>query len=321
MKRSRSAGAGFSLLLIFCLPLPAVGQTPGTPGSQDGFTLCFDAAVTGKAVNIRALPTEESPALGRVWSGVSLRVLDLQAGWFLVEAPNKETGWIRSEFLRSLGPCEGDIAQAPAVVPGFEPSRPTYRIQPGDVLDIRSYRLPEINARITVRPDGFISALLLDDVFVQGMTLGEVDTILTRLYQNQFRDPDITIGAEEIRAVEDRMVFIGGEVMNPLERTLHTPITVLQGIIAAGGFTVAARPKNVILIRKDPDGRPLFRSLDLSDIRAGEAVPDDVYLQPYDVVYVPATAISKAGDFVDQYVNRIIPQALSFGINWLGAPF
>jgi hypothetical protein len=45
----------------------------------------------------------------------------------------------------------------------------------------------------------------------------------------------------------------------------------------------------------------------------------DIYLKRHDIVYVPKTPIAKADEFVDQYINQIIPRAvlLNFGYTLL----
>jgi len=319
MKGPLPAGLLFILLLAFSFLLPSEARPEKVP-------ICFRAAVTADSVNIRAEPMDSSPVVGRVWHEVGLKVTDLQSGWFFVESLTGESGWIRCDYVKTVAPC-GDtprITQAWAT-PGKETAvrkdQTSYRIQSGDELEIKSYRVPEINELVTVRPDGYISVLLLDDVYVQGLTPDELDRQLTKEYKKYFADPDITVLADKILSVLDRKVFIGGEVNAPMERALQTPITVLQAIIAAGGFKETAKSKNVVLIRKDPDGRPLFYKLDLSDIKAGEPIPDNLYLQPHDIVYVPATTIAKVGDFVDAYINRIVPQTLHFGFTWLPGSF
>ena len=46
--------------------------------------------------------------------------------------------------------------------------------------------------------------------------------------------------------------------------------------------------------------------VDLAAVLSGGQVENDIYLMPSDIVYVPKTWIAKAGDFVDQYFNRVL---------------
>src|SRR3546814_17480685 len=47
---------------------------------------------------------------------------------------------------------------------------PTYRIGPGDVLEITVWREPELSTAVTVRPDGRISFPLVEDLPASGRT-------------------------------------------------------------------------------------------------------------------------------------------------------
>jgi hypothetical protein len=55
--------------------------------------------------------------------------------------------------------------------------------------------------------------------------------------------------------------------------------------------------------------------IDFSGTPNGEAGPP-VYLQPRDIIYVPETTIVKVDRWVDQYIYKILPRNLGFGITW-----
>jgi hypothetical protein len=38
-------------------------------------------------------------------------------------------------------------------------------------------------------------------------------------------------------------------------------------------------------------------------------------LRPYDVVFVPMTPIAIVGEYVEQYINKIVPKSLTFPYN------
>ena len=69
----------------------------------------------------------------------------------------------------------------------------------------------------------------------------------------------------------------------------------------------------VLLLRSLGSSEASARLLDLDAILAGEA--PDVPLQAYDVVFLPMKTIAKVGRFVDEYINAIIPTALTFPYN------
>jgi hypothetical protein len=77
--------------------------------------------------------------------------------------------------------------------------------------------------------------------------------------------------------------------------------------MGAGGFDMrSANVKNVVIIRHK-DGQRYGCSLDLRDALKGET-EYPFYLEPYDIVFVPRTTIVKVNQWIDQYINKIIPQ-------------
>jgi polysaccharide export outer membrane protein len=192
------------------------------------------------------------------------------------------------------------------------PTADDYRLQTGDVLDIKFFNHPEFNEQVTVRPDGKISLPLIDEAIVVGLTPAAVDTLLTEQYQRQLRQPVITV---IVREFAGRQVFVGGEVKTPGLVTLTRPTTALQAILSAGGFQDTARMDQVILIRKGPNNQPIGRRLDFTQtIKEGRS-KQDVQLLPADIIYVPQTTIAKMNVFVEQYIRRMLPITPGFGFS------
>ena len=80
-------------------------------------------------------------------------------------------------------PCLLGCSRHSLVVEVAEP--PTvdrYLLSPGDEIEVKFYYNPELSDRVTIRPDGRISLLLVDSVVAEGRTPEELDDILTDLY-------------------------------------------------------------------------------------------------------------------------------------------
>ncbi len=186
-----------------------------------------------------------------------------------------------------------------------------YRIQFGDLLDIRFFNNPEFSQEARVRPDGRITLPYIDDVAVAELTPSEVDALVTERFRRVLLRPEITI---IVREFAGQRVYVGGEVTRPGLITLTGRTTALQAILSAGGFLDTARMSQVLLIRKGGNERHTGYALDLTQgLRVG-GVGNDVMLQPADVVFVPKTRIAKVNQFVDQYIRRLLPLPGSFGI-------
>jgi polysaccharide export outer membrane protein len=110
-----------------------------------------------------------------------------------------------------------------------------------------------------------------------------------------------------VRSFQNRRVFVGGQVMSPGVVEIPGKLTVLEAVMQAGGFDMReAEIRNIIVIRHKKDKRYGY-SLNLKPMMTGGEI-QPFFLEPQDIVYVPRTEIAKAGQWVDQHINRLIPQ-------------
>jgi len=207
-------------------------------------------------------------------------------------------------------------AQAPAQVDAAVPdvvgtgTEPLYTIQLGDELSIKIFGRPELDDDVRVRPDGRISAALVDDVDVAGLTVPELDALITGRYERFFRDPEVSI---ILRQAANQRVFVGGEVMQPGVVEMTGTMTVIGAVYQAGGFRRSARTDSVVLLRDTNELQPYTMSLNLKEARQDSAV----VLRPYDVVFVPESRIAKVDNFVDQYIRQLLPISLTAGFSYV----
>ena len=68
----------------------------------------------------------------------------------------------------------------PEPTAGYVTHLPPYRIQVGDVLDVRLMLNPELNEEVAVRPDGHISTTVVPDEAAYGRTVPELTAALRR---------------------------------------------------------------------------------------------------------------------------------------------
>jgi polysaccharide export outer membrane protein len=59
-----------------------------------------------------------------------------------------------------------------------KPPEEFYQIGPGDSLGIVLWKEPALSGSVKVRPDGYITLPLVNEVQVTGMTTGELRTVL-----------------------------------------------------------------------------------------------------------------------------------------------
>ncbi len=183
---------------------------------------------------------------------------------------------------------------------------PEYRIEPGDILDIKFFYSADLNENVTVRPDGRISLQLVDDVEAAGLTPSELDESLTGLYKKKLPDrPDVSV---IVKGFGDQRVYVAGEVQRPGELGLKNHMTVFQAVASAGGLKDTAGAGAVLVVRQDADGRSQVFSADLSDdsLPGSQGSTAHAELMPRDIVYVPKSGIAKADLFMDQYVRQLL---------------
>ena len=177
------------------------------------------------------------------------------------------------------GPAAGGKAISdPATV------TPDYRIGSGDVLQINVWKEPEASVpAAVVRSDGRISVPLLKDVEVQGLTTAEVEKRLTEKFVGLIPGADVTVLVRETRS---KKVYLLGAVKREGPLMLVGPLTVLQAIAEAGGFTDFAKPKKIYVIRPE-NGRQVRLPFDYEAVIKGLNPEKDLPLMANDVVYIP----------------------------------
>ena len=188
--------------------------------------------------------------------------------------------------------------------------RPRYAINPGDSIEFKFSYMPEMNERVTVRPDGFVSLPIIGDVQAASKTPEELAKDVSAKYQGMLKRPDVVVIVREFSA---QRVFVAGEVNVPGVVPIMGRMTMAQAVLNAGGPKPTARLAHVLLLRYDGENRSTVQTIRLSDILKGSRA--DITLRPYDVVYVPRTPIAKVGLFVEQYVNSLVPRSLMFPYN------
>lgn len=200
------------------------------------------------------------------------------------------------------------IVTDPDPIPSQDTHKKTeYVIQTGDLLDIKFFYNPELSEKLTVRPDGRIALQLIDEVMAGGLTPQQLKATLIKQYAKELRDPDITIILRKFGG----KVFVGGEVGKPGQYALEGSLTVLQSIAQAGGLKETAW-KEAIVIRRLKDQPPLIFELDLTVVIQGEDFTQDLFLRPFDIVYVPRSPIANVNLWVKQYIRSNIPFDFGF---------
>jgi len=188
-----------------------------------------------------------------------------------------------------------------------------YKIQYGDVFEVRFLNTPDLNEELVVRPDGKISLPRAEELFVAGMTPAELDRMLTDKMAATLRNPEISIVMREFAG---QKVYVGGHVNSPGVFPMRGRTNTLQAILLAGGLRPTGDENDVVVLRNTATGPAAF-VVDLERQMDPERTENPFWIEPYDVVFVPETTVASWGDFVDQYIRRLLPISLHAGYSWV----
>lgn len=166
--------------------------------------------------------------------------------------------------------------------PAQDPELPAFLLGPSDVIRVWVWNEVELTTSVAVRPDGKVSLPLVGEVDVAGRTPVDVEEeIKAKLGPFLKYEPNVVVIVEQINSPS---ILVVGEVRAPNLIIMRQPLTVLDAIAMAGGFTEFANMGDVALLRREGTRTRRIR-LNLKDyLEDGTAEP--VSLQPGDTVYV-----------------------------------
>jgi polysaccharide biosynthesis/export protein len=184
--------------------------------------------------------------------------------------------------------CAGtgpDLPPAPAVAAIDNYS---YVIGPGDTLNISVARNPELSMSVPVRPDGKISAPLVDELVAQGKTSTQVARELEEVLKKYVRDPVVTVIVTNFVGSYSEQIRVVGEAARPQFLPYRQKMTVLDVMIAVGGLTDFAAGNRAILLRTTENNKQY--SVRLKDLLKNGDVSANVEMRPGDILIIPQSA-------------------------------
>ena len=161
----------------------------------------------------------------------------------------------------------------------------SYVIGAGDTLNIIVARNPELSMSVPVRPDGKISAPLVDEMLAQGKTSVQVARELETLLAKYVRDPVVTVVVTNIVGSYSEQVRVVGEAARPQFLPYRQKMTLLDVMIAVGGLTDFAAGNKATIMRTT-EGNKQY-SVRLKDLIKGGDISANVEMRPGDVLIIP----------------------------------
>jgi len=167
----------------------------------------------------------------------------------------------------------------------------SYRIQPGDVLNIEVLEDESLEREELVRPDGRITMPLAGTLSVRGRSIEQVRSDLTRLLAPNFAAPPtvfVSLGSvAEPTDPDPILVYAVGEAGEPGRYEVPPGTTLLQFFAEMGGFSRFAATKRIMLRRADSAGNERVYKFNYDAILEGTGQGGATRLVDGDVIVVP----------------------------------
>jgi polysaccharide export outer membrane protein len=177
------------------------------------------------------------------------------------------------------------VAPHPPAPMAVDAAASRYRIGPMDTLNIVVWRNPDLSGTITVRPDGYISAPLVDDMPAAGRAPADLARDLEKSLGKYIRDPVVSIVVQGFQGVYSDQIRIVGEAAKPQAVPYRQNMTVLDVMIQAGGMTDFANGNGAVLIRGAEGGKQY--SVRLRDLLGRGDITANVAVMPGDIILIP----------------------------------
>ena len=188
----------------------------------------------------------------------------------------------------------------------------SYRINPGDMIDVKFAYHPQENERTIVRPDGRIELQVAGEVEAGGLTPHELEKSVAKAASVRLKNPVVTVS---LSMQGERRVYVGGDVAKPGFVSFREGMTPIRAIVERGGPLDTANLGEVMLITREGSQVKSVK-MDLRAVAKGEA-DQNVSLIPGDIVIIPRSFIGKADIWVDQWIRALLPVVPSAGFDLL----
>lgn len=171
-------------------------------------------------------------------------------------------------------------APASAATPDY-----SYKIGPGDNVNIVVWRNPELSMSVPVRPDGKISSPLIDDLPAMGKDPSALARDIEKELGKFIRDPVVTVIVSGFVGPYSEQIRVIGQAAKPQTLPYKQKMTILDVMIAVGGITDFADGNSATILRTS-ENNAQYR-VRLKDLVKKGDVSANVEMKPGDVLIIP----------------------------------
>ncbi len=189
-----------------------------------------------------------------------------------------------------LGGCASKAPQLPSATLKqpytTSPSDYTYLIGPGDSVQIFVWRNPEVSNTVLVRPDGKITAPLVEELAASGKTPAQLARDIEKVLSEYIKEPIVTVMVGGFVGPYSEQIRIIGEATNPQAIPYRENMTLLDVMIAVGGITEFAAGNKATIVRIVGDQQKEYRVKLNKLIRDGD-ISANADMLPGDILIIP----------------------------------
>lgn len=183
----------------------------------------------------------------------------------------------------AISPSAFSETQSPQQVqrPGSETG--DYKIGPGDVLRILTWKEEDFSGSFPVRFDGRITIPFVGDIDVAGRTPTELKGELEETIGRFVEVARVSVSIEQPKSAR---FFILGKVSTQGAFPYDGPLRIAQALALAGGFQEFAKLEQIFIIR-EVNGELIYYPFNYSDFVNRRQLSGNLILLPGDTIIVP----------------------------------
>ena len=163
----------------------------------------------------------------------------------------------------------------------------SYKLNPGDQVEISVWNEDNLQKTITVLPDGMISFPLVGHLQAAGKSAAEIETTIAAKLDTYIAEPEVNVTVTSTRG---NVIFVVGKVLKPGPIVMIQSTTVMQALAMAGGLNEFASANSIKIIRRsglEEGSKETLLKIRYSDLEKGNDLASNHILNYGDVIVVP----------------------------------
>lgn len=180
----------------------------------------------------------------------------------------------------------GCASQRPLATPAETSPEVDYLIGPGDSISINVWRNPEVSQTVPVRPDGKITAPLVEDLPASGKTPSQLARDIEKALARYIQQPAVSVIVNGFVGTYDQQIRVIGQAAKPQSLPYRRDMSLMDVLIAVGGVTEFAAGNRASIVRK-VDGKQEKLPVRLSDLIKDGDISANVRMWPGDILIIP----------------------------------